>query len=138
MACLDTNILIEILRGNQLAVEKVKDLMKSQAIGISAVSAYELLFGCYFYRPNEIKIVKELIDSVEVFVFDQRCADISGLIRSESMRAGKTLQVFDCMIAGTAWTYKEPLLTTDKGFLEINSLNIPLIDKTLKIDLMII
>lgn len=135
MVCLDTSVAISFLEGDKKAVQKIVELEDSGAeIRISSITAHELLFGSYFYKPTEVALTKEFVNSVDVLEFDGECANISALLRSEAMRAGKSLGIFDSMIAGIVLAKRETLLTSDRGFAIINKLGVQLAGKPLKLD----
>lgn len=135
MVCLDTSVAISFLKGDKKVVQKIAELEDSGAeVRISSITAHELLFDSYFYKPTELALTKEFVNSVDVLEFDRECANISALLRSEAMRAGKSLGIFDSMIAGIVLAKRETLLTSDRGFAVVNKLGAQFAGKPLKLD----
>ena len=61
MILCDTNILIEVYRGNQTVIDKLK-VIGQENLAISDVTAAELLFGAR--NKNELKIIKADINKL--------------------------------------------------------------------------
>ena len=67
MYCLDTNIIIDIFRGDEKVISKIEDIW-GKSIFITSITACELYKGAYGHKNSEdkIKIVNEFIKNVEI------------------------------------------------------------------------
>jgi len=125
MVCIDTNIVIDFLKGRKSVTDKMFALNNNGCdFSVSPITVYEVLFGSWFYNSKEIPQVEEFFDSVSVLDFNYECASAASIIHSSSMRAGCDIGVMDSLIAATAWIYDEYILTNDEHFNVINKLTI--------------
>ena len=99
MICLDSNVIIDFLKGKKEAVEIIKK--HQNKIITTEITAFEVLFGIFIKQKlNERENAKEFFDSLEVLAFDQGCAKISAEIMVSSIKSGFTIDQNDCFIAG--------------------------------------
>jgi predicted nucleic acid-binding protein len=115
---LDTDIFIEILKGN-LPISRLPD---NQTIALSAVTAMELLYGAF--NKQEMNKIKKSLSFFDLIHMDQ---DIS--VRSVSLieRYAKShnLNIPDAIIAATAIDRSVPLYSRNiKDFRFIESLQL--------------
>jgi len=120
MILLDTNVLIEILKGNAKTIEKIEFFDKELAI--SSITVMELFYGA---------INKAEVKKLEAFVALFKIIDIDEKISKESTSLIKTyakshnLDIPDAMIASTALVVKSPLFTYNlKDFRFIDGLEL--------------
>lgn len=139
MPCLDTSVVIDFLKGEKRAAEAVQSAAEhGEAISVASITAHEILFGTIFYRPDELRGIESFFNSINVLNFDLECAKISGNIRAVAMRKGKTLGIFDALIAATAIANGEMLITKDRAFQEINRMDINIEGKEVRLDVEIV
>ena len=106
MNLLDTNVLIEILKGNEKTIEQIKGL--HGALYVSSISVMELYYGAF--NKTEIKQIDKFVSLFEII-------HISEPISSEATTLVKTyakshnLDIPDSLIAATALLNKCSLLT---------------------------
>ena len=125
MVCIDTNVVIDFLKGRKSVTDKMFLLNNDGCdFTVSPITVYEVLFGSWFYNSKEIAQVEQFFDSVTVLDFNYECASAASVIRSSSMRAGCDIGVMDSLIAATAWIHDENILTNDEHFNVINKLGI--------------
>ena len=102
----DTDILINFLRGKQKAKEFLLAQLDSGTILCSVITVAEIFAGM---RPHEQEKTRGLLDSLEVVPVTRAIAEKAGLykggIRSHS------LELDDCLIAATAHLHKATLAT---------------------------
>ena len=114
---LDTNIVIDFLRGKKSIVEKIGQILP-QGIGISAVSLAELYHGAYkSSRPKyNLEKVDEFISVPEISVvdLDKQIAKHYGKMLAELESGGIKLAEIDMLIAATAGANGLKILTEDK------------------------
>jgi predicted nucleic acid-binding protein len=90
--------------------------------GLSFVSELELLSNPYFTK-HDLESVQYLIAQHEVITYEPELKEIIINIRSK-----KKVKIPDAIIAATAMYLKVPLVTADKGFNNIDGLDIILHD----------
>lgn len=114
---LDTNIVIDFLRGKQPVVERINRIL-DQGLAISAVSAAELYHGAYkSSRPKyNLEKVEEFISvpGISVVDFDKQIARNYGKMLADLEVSGVKLAEIDVMIAATAGEIGLTVLTGDK------------------------
>jgi predicted nucleic acid-binding protein len=116
MKCLDTDLLIAILRGKEEAKAPVADLDSESRGATTSISAFEIFFGAYksARRKENVKEAMKLLKRLEVFSLDlsssRRAAEISaGLIAR-----GEAIDFRDAMIAGIVIENNLTLVTRNK------------------------
>ena len=114
---LDTNIVIDFLRGKKSIVEKIGRILP-QGIGISAISLAELYHGVYkSSRPKyNLTKVDEFISvpGISVVDLDKQIAKHYGKMLAELESRGVKLAEVDILIAATAGEIGLTILTGDK------------------------
>ena len=136
MACMDTNIVIDFLKGKTTVMDKISSLENEGCeFTISPITVYEVLFGSRFYNPKEISQVEQFFDSLTILDFNYECANVASIIHSASMKTGRDIGVMDSLIAATAWIHDEQMLTNDNHFNIINSLEIEMDDEILNLEI---
>jgi predicted nucleic acid-binding protein len=117
MICLDSSFLIDLLRNNKLAIEKVKEL-EDEEFAISSISFFEIMLGINLMKHNKEERRKQfnkLIDNLETLDMDIPSADLSSKISADLISEGKTIDQFDCLIAGSILSNNiNEILTKDK------------------------
>jgi tRNA(fMet)-specific endonuclease VapC len=117
MACLDTDILVALLRGDGEAIKVLEDLQRAGELPkTTIITAYELFKGAAASaKPVEnIRIVEELLQNLTVLGLDVEACKRAGLIRDELRKRGKLISEFDILIAAIVQQNKEKLITRDK------------------------
>ncbi len=112
--CLDTDVLIELLRGKESAVRRIKELEKECELVTTSVNVFELYYGAFKVgREKNILAVKELSRRLEVLDFTSRVAEIAGKISAELEKKGEGVDFRDVFIASAAIANDVPLLTSN-------------------------
>lgn len=97
MILLDTNVLIEILKGNQKTIQTIEDL--HSALYISSITGMELYFGAI--NKPEIKKLEKFIALFTIVHIDTQISVRSmALIKTYAKSHG--LDIPDSLIAATA------------------------------------
>ena len=136
MVCMDTNIVIDFLKGKTTVTNKISSLEKEgYEFTISPITVYEVLFGSRFYNPKEISQVELFFDSLTILDFNYECANVASVIHSASMQAGRDIGVMDSLFAATAWIHDEQMLTNDNHFNVINLLGVEIRDEKFNLEL---
>jgi len=123
MYCLDTNIVIDIFRGDEKLREKVNEIGESEDIFISFITLCELYKGAYLSKEaekslNEINTFLLYFDSLDL---TRDACEIFGKEYSRLQKLGKNTEELDLIIASIAKANNLTLITRDqKHFENIN------------------
>ncbi len=123
---LDTTVLIDLIKEEAVAVEKIKRLEeKKVALVTTTVSIFETLRGLHGSNARKQTEFFALAKRLPVFVFDFDSALTASYIHSELVQKGRGIEPEDCMIAGIAKMHNETVLTRNqKRFGRISGLTI--------------
>jgi tRNA(fMet)-specific endonuclease VapC len=114
---LDTNILIDVLRGDRKTLSAIDRLEGGGLVPVlSTVAVFEVLSGVEFTRSrSERAKVEVLLRQIPLEAFDLDAARRAGEIRAELQRSGNTPGAPDVMIAGHALAAGHTLVTRDRA-----------------------
>ena len=121
MILCDTNVLIEVLKGNNKTITTIETI-GLQNIAISSITVMELYFGAF--NKTELNKIKKHINALNIAHFDN---DVSEVAISVIEKYGKShgLQIPDAIIAATAMSLQIKLFTLNlKDFRYIDSLKL--------------
>ena len=107
---LDTNAVIELLRGNRRFRERL-ELWRPADVGVSAVVLHELCFGAYKSARAEENLLRIRALQLEAVPFSTADAERSGEIRALLQRHGTPIGPHDVLIAGQAAARSLTLVT---------------------------
>lgn len=118
MICLDTSILIDLLRGERTVEHRLAD--NEQRIAVAYPIVCELYKGVYKSDDPERgeETVTELLDSVEMLNADQTAGRKFGQLKQAYPHKGE----LDLMIASIVAAADVPLLTRDSDFEDIDEI----------------
>lgn len=121
MTVLDTNFLIDVLRGKH-DPEAILDMIEYPKT--TTINIFELYFGAErsVKKKEGISNINSLIKSIEILEFDIRAAVKTANIHAQLMSSGITLEIEDIFIAGIVLANDEELLTRDDHFSRIPGL----------------
>ncbi len=105
----DTDILINFLRGKESAKEFLLSLVEDSTIYCSAITATEIYAGM---KEHEKERTSELIESLNIADVTLRIAEKAGEYKRTIKK--QSLELDDCLIAATAFV-KEAVLATGNG-----------------------
>ena len=105
-ALVDTDILIDFLRGRESARAFLAALTDQETPHVSVVSVAELYAGM---RPSEEVATHDLIDCMVVVPITAEIAELAGRLKQGTK--GYTLELDDCFIAATALIHSLRLAT---------------------------
>ncbi|WP_456329660.1 type II toxin-antitoxin system VapC family toxin [Archaeoglobus sp.] len=98
--CLDTDVLIDLLRGKQDVVERVRELEERCEITTTSITLFELYYGAFKVgREKNVMAVRELARRIEVLEFTEKDAELAGKMSAELDRSGEGLDFRDVLIA---------------------------------------
>lgn len=118
---LDTNIVVEFLRGNKLAINYLNE---NKNFVVSTIVLGELEFGVQNAKQHikHSKQLKDFMVGVEVIKLDKETANYYGQIKTKLRKAGKPIPDNDIWIAALAIQHKAILVTNDAHFKNIAQL----------------
>jgi hypothetical protein len=107
----DTNVLIDVERNVELAIDCVDRLEAETRLAISAMTKLEMIVGCR--NKNDLRILKNFIQRFALVPFDPPItATADDLLQQYNLSHG--LLIADALIAATALTIQVPLLTANR------------------------
>ena len=123
---LDTTVIIDILREDSKAVDKIKEIQKStDAILTTSITVFELWQGLEIKDSKKKEKILTVLQSIGLLSFDFNSAKEAGNIYRELRKKGITIDAEDTMIAGIAKIHNETLLTRNvKDFRRIENLEV--------------
>ena len=101
---LDTDILVNLLRGDAETIENMeqKNVTVSDA-STSVLSIFELMEGAYLANSErELVATMDLINNLQILDLNKRIASEAGKISSSLKKKGKSIGIGDILIGATA------------------------------------
>jgi predicted nucleic acid-binding protein len=124
---LDTNFLIDLIQGDEDAVQKAEELEEQNAsLKVSSATIFELHTGIErSEKPERQKEkVRDVIDSKKVVPNNEKISSRAGRIHGKLVNQGERIQSFDTIVAATAIQEEEKLLTNDRDFQKIDEVGV--------------
>ena len=115
MIIIDTNVVIEYLKRNEIIIQTVNEYSKNHGIGITYISEYELLK----YSDKKNKVLEEFIENITVLYPDNTSAARSAEIFRKLRSSGDLINENDILIAGIALKNNNKFITLDSDFNKI-------------------
>ncbi len=111
MILIDTDICIELLKGNRKIIQRRNQT--DSIIGISFMSVAELYYGAAksSNQTRNISIIEELLLSIEIIHSDIPIMKRFGTIKANLQKSGISLPDADILIASTCLEKCEKLIT---------------------------
>jgi tRNA(fMet)-specific endonuclease VapC len=111
----DTDLLIDFLRGRGEGVALVRSLVKERALRVTAVTAFELRVGSQFSKRQDdiLRLVRR-----RTFPLDIRSALLAGEVHAALRGSGQEIGMADCMQAGVCLRHDLPLATRNRKHFE--------------------
>jgi predicted nucleic acid-binding protein len=124
MVVFETDFLIDLLRGEDHAVDKAREIEdRGERKATTPISATELLEGAYYVGgQHHLIAARDLLQNLEILEFDLEAADRAGEIGAELAREGRPIGIADTMIAGIVKRHGERLITRDDHYREVRGL----------------
>ncbi len=108
---LDSDVLIWVLRGQPVAVDFIRDLLKEEVPAISVLAVYEVLAGA---RTPEEDLIRSFLTSFSVLPITAEIANEGARYCKHFRRKAITLSMADALIAATARTHRLILVTENQ------------------------
>jgi predicted nucleic acid-binding protein len=107
----DSDILIDVARGEADAISCLLRLEKTSALAISAVSQMELIVGCR--NKKELKDLEKFLDRYQILKINGPISDRAVDLLSQYFLSHGLL-IADGLIAATALVHNEALITKNQ------------------------
>jgi tRNA(fMet)-specific endonuclease VapC len=119
---LDTNVVIEIMRGNSMVIQQIEGF---QLFCVPVTVCGELLFGVFNSPKSNTEIQKyhRFMATAEVLEVSIGVVENYAKIRYSLKQKGRPIPENDIWIAAIAMSNDILLLSNDEHFLEIDELN---------------
>ena len=104
MYLLDTNICIYIIKKYPPQVGEKIDTLSHAEVKLSSIAIAELEYGASksMRRESNRQIIRQFTSPFEIIPFDDRDAEIFGLIRADLEQRGQRIGPYDMMLAAQA------------------------------------
>ena len=118
--CLDTDVIIEYLRGDNIIVEKVKKILDESFPYITTITLCELFLGAYLTKhpETEIKKIETIINNSFIVTLDKNSSKIFGAKNKELLDKGRSAEASDLMISSICIINNLTLVTRNKKHFE--------------------
>jgi tRNA(fMet)-specific endonuclease VapC len=118
--CLDTDLLIAILRGKPEAQNKVVELDEEDRAATTAVNVFEVFLGAHrsARKSENAKEASKLFERLEIIPLDFASSRKAGEISAKLIAKGETIDYRDAMIAGIAIENDLALVTRNLSHFE--------------------
>ncbi len=119
MYCIDTNIIVNFLRGDKSTINKFREINNND-IFITPLTLCELFRGAFFSSSPEIKVglIKDLTDSFNLLEFGEKVCIEYGKEYAKLSKIGKITENIDIMIGCFAKVNNLILVTRNKKHFE--------------------
>lgn len=115
----DTNFLIDLVNGEQGAVEKAAQVDEGRAFkAISAVTVHEYLRGIFYLHSKSDKLLREKLKKAEaelarfeILPYTYEIAKVAAEVDAKLVGEGLSLSFVDVVIAATALHHKLAIVT---------------------------
>jgi tRNA(fMet)-specific endonuclease VapC len=117
VASLDSTFLIDLLRGDLGAQNRLRELEKSREPRcVTPPAAAEVLVGANRGARELLEAAKGLLATLTRLEFDSEAARLAGRIGADLIARGQPLPGPDLFIAAVSLRHGQPPLTRDHGF----------------------
>lgn len=116
MKCLDTDLLVAILRGEDDAKNVLSELDREVRNATTTVNAFEIFYGASRSRKKieNVQKVRSLLQRLDIVPLDLRSSERAGEILAELAANGEMIEYRDAMVAGIALESGLTIVTRNK------------------------
>lgn len=123
MRCLDSTFLIDLLKGDDAAVAKMREIESlGEPVSLPAPCLAEILLGAHFKGGDLLRDTLHVVARLDVLEVDAAVAGEAGRLGAELLRRGQGLPTTDLLIAAAARLKGQILVTRDADFARIPGL----------------
>ena len=116
MIVVDSDVLIDALRGRAPAARRIELELGTGALATTAITLFELRSGARTDRSA--RQVEDLLSALVVLPFDHEAADKAAAVRLHLEAAGTPIGMADYLIAGICLARSASLLTRNRAHFE--------------------
>ena len=121
--CLDTDVLIRYLKGRDPVASAVEKAVKNYIPCVTAITAYELLFGVA--RAKREIGEQELLGIMKILPLNHASARRAAQLHSDLISRNKDIGIKDVLIAAICLEHKIPIFTAnEKHFVRVDGLTV--------------
>ncbi len=116
MKCLDTDLLIAILRMNPDAEGKISQLDEESRNATTAINAFELYYGANKSQKKTINLegTKKLLSRLDILPLDEDSAEKAGEYFADLEKRGLQVEFRDALVAAISTRNHLTLVTRNK------------------------
>jgi predicted nucleic acid-binding protein len=116
MKCLDTDLLVAILRGDAEAEEKMRQLDEDGRNATTSINAFEIFYGAYKSkkRMTNIEGTKRLLSRLDVLSLNVEAAEKAGNFFADLELEGLQVEFRDVLVAASSLENHLALVTRNK------------------------
>ncbi|MFQ5887309.1 MAG: type II toxin-antitoxin system VapC family toxin [Candidatus Hydrothermarchaeales archaeon] len=127
-ACIDSDVLIDHLRNNSQAIERIKKLEKDgYALFTTTINSFELYHGALKTEKKEknVEAVEELLERLILLPLDRRSSKVAAEVLEKLDAEGNKIEFRDALMAGIVISNELPITTGNvKHFNRIEGLRL--------------
>ena len=118
--CLDTDILIDTLRGHRETVDKIRDLEMVFNLNTTVINSFELYYGAFKTKKSDKNVlyVDELLERLLILKMNGYASKLAGKILADLKKKGEIIDFRDVIIASIAITSDTTLFTRNVSHFE--------------------
>ena len=118
--CLDTDILIDTLRGHRETVDKIRDLEMVFNLNTTVINSFELYYGAFKTKKSDKNVlyVDELLERLLILKMNGYASKLAGKILADLKKKGEIIDFRDVFIASIAITSDTTLFTRNVSHFE--------------------
>lgn len=127
MACLDSDILVSVMRGNPDARDFFEKLRRDEDLSTTIVTVCELYEGAFKSDDPKtgVQRIHALIKSLKVLGLNMGAALLFGQLTAALQKSGDSIEDFEALIACIAMSHGETLVTRNiRHFNRVSGLDI--------------
>lgn len=110
--CLDTNVLIDFLKGREPGASAVEEVVKTSECYVASTTVYELLFGVA--RAQKEIGESALLGIMKILPLDGQVAKRAAELHAELISRNQDIGIKDVFIASCCLEHGIPILTSNK------------------------
>lgn len=124
MFVLDTNLLIEIEKGNGKTISLIQGLISKYPCKpvITAPTYSEFMYGYLQESPNKEEKAKEFLEAYDILQTTKNSSLLCAKLKYNLMKKGRAIPLFDILVASIVMDRNATLLTMDTHFKHIDGL----------------
>ena len=126
--CIDTTVFIGYLRGQEPSVKALEQAVKESTCYITAIGAYELLFGAA--RAKRQIDEKSLLGVTNILPFSYGAAQLAAKLHADLIHRNSDIGIKDVLIAAICLENQLPILTSNtRHFSKVPNLQVIAVDE---------